>query len=158
MLECNAAVQQQYQEAKKELDTVMQLIKATTSVDMNSLEGRSCHQPAVPEEVDTSPPKFTHWPIIDIDKLPKMSLSDACHPSPGLPGFWCEITSPLPPASPSDEGLPYSSDTSTPHASVQTNSFVTEAPTLMMHMNPGRAYTVSHALNSSSPVTNNNEG
>ena len=55
----------------------MQLIKATTSVDMNSLEGKGCHQPAVPEEVDTSPPKFMYWPVIDIDNLPKMSPSDA---------------------------------------------------------------------------------
>ena len=86
---------------------------------MISLEGKSCHQPAVPEEVETSS---------------------------------------IPPASPSDEGPPYSSDTITSHASVQTNSSVTEAPTLTMHVNPGEAYNVSHALNSSSPVTNNIEG
>ena len=129
-----------------------------TSKDSISLEGKGCHQPAVPEDVDTSPPKFTHWPIIDIDNLPKTNLSDACHPSPGPPGFWCDITSPLPPASTGDESPLYSSDISTPHASVQTNSFVTEAPTLMIHVSPGRVHNVSHALNSFSPVTNNNKG
>ena len=87
ILEFNATVQQQHQEAKEEFNTVTQLIKATTSVDMNLVEGKGCYQSAVPEEVDTSPPKFTHWPIIDINNLPKTSLSDACHPSPGLPGF-----------------------------------------------------------------------
>ena len=53
MLEFNAAVQQQHQEAKEEFNTVMQLTKATTSANMNSLEGEDYHQPAVPEEVDT---------------------------------------------------------------------------------------------------------
>ena len=50
------------------------------------------------------------------------------------------------------------SNNDTPHASMQTNSPVIEAPTLMMHVNPGRARNDSHALNSSLPVTNNNKG
>ena len=40
---------------------------------------------------------------------------------------------------------------------MQTNSPVIEAPMLTMHVNPGRAHDSSHALNSSSPVTNSNE-
>ena len=145
----------QHQEATLESEELKSIVPAST--DSIPLEGKGCHQPTVPEEVDTSPPKFTHWPIIDIDNLPKTSPSDACHPSPGLPGFWCDITSPLPPASPSDEGPPYSSNTSTPHASVQINSPVIEALTLTMHVNPCRAHNVSHALNSSLPMTNNNK-
>ena len=105
-----------------------------------------------------SSPKIKHWPIIDIDNLPTTSPPDACHPPSGSPGFWCDITSPLPLISPCDEDPLYSSNTSTPHASVQTNSFVTEAPTLMIHVSPGRVHNVSHALNSFSPVTNNNKG
>ena len=50
------------------------------------------------------------------------------------------------------------SNNGTPNASMQTNSPVIEAPTSMMHVDPGRAHNVSHALNSSSPVTKNNEG
>ena len=73
MLVFNTAVQQQHEEAKEKFNTVMQLIKATTSADINSLEGKGCHQPTVS-----------------------------------------------------------SSNTSTPYASVQTDYFVTEAPTLMI--------------------------
>ena len=142
----------QHQEATLELEEQKSI--TPTSTDSISLEGKGCHQPAVPEEVDISPPIFTHWPIIDIDNPPKTSPSDACHLSPSPPGFWRDITSPLPPTSPSDEGPLYSSNTSTTsHASFQTNSLVTEATTLMMHVNPGRARNDSHALNSFLPVT-----
>ena len=123
------------------------------SMDLTPLEEKGCHQPVIPEEVDTSPPTFTHWPIIDIDNLPKTSPSNACHPSPGPPSFWRDITSPLPPTSLSDKDPLYSSNTSTSHASVQTNSLITEAITLIMDVNPGRARNNSHAQNSSLPVT-----
>ena len=45
-----------------------------------------------------------------------------------------------------------------PRASMQTNSPVIEAPMLTKHVNPSRVHDVSHTLNSSLSVTNNNEG
>ena len=80
----------QHQEAMLKFDTVVQELKAVTLTGMYSLEGGGCHQSEVPEEVDRSPPKITHWPIIDAENLPETSQLDTCHTPPSPPGFWCE--------------------------------------------------------------------
>ena len=57
--------------------------------------------------------KSTIWLIIDIDHLLQTSPSDVYHTPPSLPGFKCELTSPLPPASQSENGTPHPSGTTT---------------------------------------------
>ena len=51
--------------------------------------------------------KSTFYLIIDIDHLLQTSPSDAYHTPPSPPGFKCELTSPPPPASPSENGAPH---------------------------------------------------
>ena len=53
------------------------------------------------------------WLIIDIDHLLQTSPSDDYHTPPSLPGFKCELTSPPPSASPSENGTPHPSTTTT---------------------------------------------
>ena len=149
----------------------MQVLRAMTPAVTNSIKGRRrqkfeileklgttlLHFTAVPEEV-TSSPKTKHCPIIDIISLPKTTRQ--------MPAILYQVHQAL--------GVTYlvlcprQVQVTTAHfnpvipvrltSSVQTNSSVTEAPMLMMHINPGRAHDGNHVLNSSSPVTNNNEG
>ena len=57
--------------------------------------------------------KSAIWLIIDIDHLSQKSPSDAYHTPPSPPGFQCELLSPPPSASPSENGTPYPSRTTT---------------------------------------------
>ena len=52
-------------------------------------------------------------PIIDVERLPQTCRSDPCHDPPSQPGFKCELISPLPPASLSENGTLHSSGTTT---------------------------------------------